>query len=318
LHEEWVGLVWVAEFSDLRREPATTAPTRTDGRSGVSARLDPLRLQTVGVRGLVDELFAALDSTLSRPKLGTAFAATVVLFVGLYAGPIVLRRAFDPPDWVPIAAGAGFALIVVSLLNAVLTRLTHLELTAMRPARLADAVRGFSRYAFSAVAANALVAGTGLVILFLIHGVPVWMRSQLDDAGLADAARTTVMVIVLLLVYLVSTLIWLLVGLCWLLTPAIVVEETGWVAGIREWRRLVRDHFGRVLVYEGLTLLLGVSIALPLTAAVGLALAGTPAADNGADTAVRAAMLGLTAAPLLAFLPVANVFIYLNLRYEQR
>ena len=33
--------------------------------------------------------------------------------------------------------------------------------------------------------------------------------------------------------------------------------------------------------------------------------------------AVRSAMHGLAAAPLLALMPVANVFIYLNLRYEQ-
>jgi hypothetical protein len=32
---------------------------------------------------------------------------------------------------------------------------------------------------------------------------------------------------------------------------------------------------------------------------------------------LRSALYGVAAAPLLALLPVANVFIYLNLRYEQ-
>jgi hypothetical protein len=104
-----------------------------------------------------------------------------------------------------------------------------------------------------------------------------------------------------------------------------VVEESSWLAGVREWRQLVRDHFGRVLIYEGLAVLLGIAVALPVTLAVSLALGGLPwlapawpagggAGPAGAATAVLEA---LTAAPLLALMGVANVFIYLNLRYEQ-
>src|SRR5579885_2945829 len=88
--EEWVLLEWTQEFADLAREktsdhaatalaePAAGSPSRPASndlasasrrRAGVSARLDPLRLQTIGVRGLVDELLAALDSTLVRHKI---------------------------------------------------------------------------------------------------------------------------------------------------------------------------------------------------------------------------------------------------------
>ena len=105
-------------------------------------------------------------------------------------------------------------------------------------------------------------------------------------------------------------------------------RDPEWLAGVREWWQLIRDHFGRIVVYEGLAVLLGAAISLPLTLAVGLAAVGSPgllpqwpvvpgAGDGGAAGAVLAAVHGLSAAPLLALLPVANVFIYLNLRYEQ-
>jgi hypothetical protein len=124
---------------------------------------------------------------------------------------------------------------------------------------------------------------------------------------------------------ILSVLAWLVVGLCWLLTPAIVVEESSWIAGIREWRQLLRDHFGRVLVYEGLAVLLGVAVALPVTLAVTLTVTGQPTLSPawpdgsgfGPKGAATVVIEALTAAPLLALMGVANVFIYLNLRYEQ-
>ena len=83
---EWKTLTWIAEFTDLgpartnRMPPAANGPAAqsvptANGsaehvlKSGISARLDPMRLQTVGVRGLIDELIAALDSTVSAGKL---------------------------------------------------------------------------------------------------------------------------------------------------------------------------------------------------------------------------------------------------------
>jgi len=143
-----------------------------------------------------------------------------------------------------------------------------------------------------------------------------------------ETTRKAVLAALRVVATLLAVLAWLVVGLCWLLTPAIVVEDSSWLAGIREWRQLIREHFGRVLVYEGLALMLGLAVALPVTAAVSLALDGRPAVlpgwptnvDTGAGWAnagIVAALEALTAAPLLAVLGVANVFIYLNLRYEQ-
>jgi hypothetical protein len=214
------------------------------------------------------------------------------------------------------------------MLNAVLAKLTHTELATMRPARLRAAFQRFGNYAIPTLVANAIVAGGGLGLLFLLHQVPGWTQQGLSDAGMGKTAQDVVFTPILALVILLAVLTWLIIGLCWLLTAAIVVEESSWLAGIREWRQLLKEHFGRILVYEGLTTLLGVAISLPLILAVNLAQHGRPTlmpawpadvTDGGrwVTGTVEAALHGLTAAPLLALLAVANVFIYLNLRYEQ-
>src|SRR5437867_2238587 len=71
--EEWVALEWTQEFADLITAPASEPETSTRARSrpenewalpepaGIASRLDPMRLRTVGVRGMTEELLAALD-----------------------------------------------------------------------------------------------------------------------------------------------------------------------------------------------------------------------------------------------------------------
>jgi hypothetical protein len=335
--EEWVALAWVAEFADFASPHARTvfAPgtppadaTPSGERSGVSARLDPMRLQTVGIRGLVEELIAALDSTLSRSKLVPAAMAGVLVYLGFFVSKALLDWLVQPAAWVPVAAGTAFAILVLSILNAVLARLTHQELSTLRPARLSEAA-GVVGAAVPAFLANALIAGAALGFLFLMVRVPGWAQSALADAGMGGTTQEIVFTPILVVVTVLSLLAWLLVGMCWLLTPAIVIEEEGsWLAGLREWRHLLREHFSRIVFYEGLTVLLGIAISLPLTLAVGLALHGYPAVSpswpvgvgaggNWVTGSVDAVLHGLSAAPLLALMGVANVFIYLNLRYEQ-
>src|SRR5262245_4116609 len=119
-NEEWAALVWVAEFADLAKGARSPLPTLAAAgtvaapRSGVAARLDPLRLQTVGVRGLIDELIAALDSTLTRSKMLPAFAAAVLLYVGLLYVHLILSDARTSAKAVLEAqeAGAGRLLYV--------------------------------------------------------------------------------------------------------------------------------------------------------------------------------------------------------------
>ncbi|MSR54135.1 MAG: hypothetical protein EXS09_12710 [Gemmataceae bacterium] len=334
--EEWVNLVWVAEFADfgasLRATPPTPSATglQPSGRSGVSARLDPMRLQTVGVRGLIDELIAALDSTLSRSKIVPAFLASILIYLGLFAARTVHQLVLDPTDvpWLPVVAGAGFAVIVLSILNAVLAKLTHLELSTMRPAKLREGLKGFTKHTIPALIANSVVAGSCLGLLLLMRKLPQWTTHALSSVEMNPNTQEILTMPILVIIYIASALLWIIVGLCWLLTPAIVVEESSWLGGIREWRQLIKEHFGRVVVYEGLAVMLGIAVALPLTLAVGLALEGNlsvlPVSPVGLGDGtnlvtgtLQSALHGLTAAPLLALLAVANVFIYLNLRYEQ-
>jgi hypothetical protein len=333
--EEWVALVWVAEFADLASPsaramapPTAESPSHSGtSRSGVSARLDPMRLQTVGVRGLIDELISALDSTIARTKMVPAFIAAILVYVGMFAAHVVHRKFFNADEvvWLPLVTGTAFAVLVLSVLNALLARLTHTEVSTMRPARLRDALAGLPRYAIPVVIANAIIAGGSLAVLLLLHHVPAWVERGMTNSGLEGVAFKLVLTPILIGVKVIAVLAWLVIGLCWLLTPAIVVEESSWLAGVREWRHLVNDHFGRVLVYEGLAVLLGIAVALPVTIAVKLALHGEPSllpawptgSGSGADGAMTAVLDALTAGPLLALMGVANVFIYLNLRYEQ-
>ena len=258
-----------------------------------------------------------------------SFIAAIAIYLGFFGARIAHHLAFDSKDvtWLPVVAGSAFAIVVLSLLNALLAKLTHVELSNMRPAKMSQATGSFLGYAVPVLVANAVVAGGGLGLLFLLNHVPEISERWLADAGMSERVHEVLFTPILVLVIVLSTLIWLVVGLCWLIAPAIVVEESGWLAGVCEWRQLVREHFGRIIVYEGLTMMLGIAISMPLILTVGLALHGEPslqpgwpvAAGEGEDSikgGIHAAIKGLTVGPLLALLAVANVFIYLNLRYE--
>jgi hypothetical protein len=95
----------------------------------------------------------------------------------------------------------------------------------------------------------------------------------------------------------------------------VVVEECSAPQALRQWWALLRQHPGRVVVYEGLALALAAVLALPLLLAV--AAAGAAVGATGPAAAATLAVLGgLALTPALAVLAVANVHIYVNLRYE--
>jgi hypothetical protein len=79
----------------------------------------------------------------------------------------------------------------------------------------------------------------------------------------------------------------------------------------------VRRQFGRAFVYEALALGVGLVITLPLY--FPLQMLGTIYHNKEIKAAVAATEIVLKVmalGPLFAYLVVANVFIYLNLRYE--
>ena len=111
--------------------------------------------------------------------------------------------------------------------------------------------------------------------------------------------------------------LWPIIGFALLLPPILVVEGCSVGAALGHWLRLLREDLGRVFLYEALALGLGLAATL-LLALPWLALF-TYQPDPRLLSAVaftRCVVAGLVAAPLLAYLMVANVFIYINLRYE--
>ncbi|MCI0349377.1 MAG: hypothetical protein L0Z53_08125, partial [Acidobacteriales bacterium] len=82
---------------------------------------------------------------------------------------------------------------------------------------------------------------------------------------------------------------------------------------------MLRKHLGRILLYEAMAVTLGAILVAPLLAPILLA-ALTPFGDNGlmtlTGTTTLSVFAGVALTPLLTYLFVANLHIYLNLRYE--
>ena len=104
-----------------------------------------------------------------------------------------------------------------------------------------------------------------------------------------------------------------------LLPPILVVEDCSVGDAIREWRALLREHRVRAMVYEGMAMALALAAALPLAIPVHFALSYLPPtglALNWLSSAIPAVLYACAAGPAIAFMVIANLFIYLNLRYE--
>jgi hypothetical protein len=323
--EEWVALEWTQEFADLverhvDKVPSGSSPTRprvssspSGEHSTIAARLDPTQLHTVGVRGMIEELLAALDGTLVRKKL------LVAVVLGLFLSAVV---ALSPvlenvlPDWRARWAVIGLAGLVASAMGtALLSNMTYVELSRLRPARWSDATSGFLALTFRVALSQLLTAGGILLLIGLSYWLPQWLLTADDFANpvvrdvLASVAVSGGLVLVVLL--------WPLFGFTLLLGPILVVEGCSVWKGLREWLRLLREDLGRVFLYEALAAALGFVSTLPLIVPL-LATLGLPVEERFAPVAwhTRTVLAGLALAPFWAYLVVANVFIYLNLRYE--
>jgi hypothetical protein len=327
--EEWVSLGWTEEFADLVAArpvanggtPAPAAPSARRPRppagehAGLSSRLDPTHLQTVGVRGLVEELIAALDGTLVRRKL--TFALLGALILGLLAALMPLRLAdFGKPGtellW---ALAAAVVLAVGALVTALLTRMTFVELSRLRPARWREVASGLPALAVRVAVAQFLVMGGTLAVIGLLRRLPAEVLPPGTDE--VSAARQWGATVAVAAGVLAEVALWPVFSFALLLAPLLAVEGVSVATGLVQWFRLVRGNLGRVFLYEALAAGVGLVATLPLFLPL-LAFAGRfedPRFDS-AVTVARAVFIALALAPLFAYLVVANVFIYLNLRYE--
>jgi hypothetical protein len=327
--DEWMQLEWHAEFTEAvtgvapPKSPAGDRPDKQPDSpplSGVAARLDPLRLRTVGIRGLWDDLIAALDSTFVRRKLFiAAVACCAVGFVwGLnnwLAGWLAhwLQSEADSVVRFSTALTVVAGLMLFAIGNGLLARITHVELSNIRPARFREATYGFFNVGLRLVLAYLLILGGVYVLMRLIHWGPTELNEQSVRFGLIPELVNFLPALLSAVGLIVEILLWALVGLSLLLAPLLVVEDLPLSAGIREWCALIREHFSRAALAEALALALGGLITVPIALPVYFAVQQFPHLPEP----LQFAAYGLFLAPLLAFMAVANVFIYLDLKYER-
>lgn len=328
--EEWVALEWTEEFADVvvrgrdgrpgaaaEKPPSGPPPAPAAPPPPPATRVDPMRLQTVGVRGLVEELLAAMDTAMMRNKIIVGCVAGGL--GGLAVGVAGLMNAYrtQRPSVLPWAGAALALMAIFAVANAVLTQATYLELARLRPARWDEMSAGWPRFAFRLLVAYVVTSGLPLVGIQAARRLPEWVAPLGEPAwlagvgvSLADAMAGAALVIEIAL--------WPLLSLPLLLAPVVVVENSSARAALRRWWHLLRQDVGRVFIYEALATALGTVAAVPFFIPLALAALGR-IRGGGLDIAAQFwlyLIAWVAVAPLWVYLAVANVFVYLNLRYE--
>jgi hypothetical protein len=313
--EKWQSLEGTPDFADLLAPPAPpdasnmgadgNGRTPTLGKSNVDYRV-------FGVGALVNELFNAIDLSLHRHKLWTTVLAAMVWAVGL----IGLRLVFDfteGPWKFGLAALIGVMLLFVGGLAAsAVAQMTLVEMLHRRRAHWGEIRPRLFTNAWNIL----LSQGLFLMAIWLpMQGLGHFREFFRDSPP--EALMGTVLTLHLVLeIFFVP-----LAGLGLLLAPIIVVEECSFRKALGMWWELLRGDLSRTFLYETLAVALGMVLSSPLFIPVIYAGWSDQALlANPHLAAVSQATLhvlgGLAVTPFAAYLVVANVFIYLNMRYE--
>jgi hypothetical protein len=322
-NEEWVALEWTREFSDLieRRSGDTPSPEPAGRRSPdsaagrpstVASRLEPERLHLVGVGALLQELLAALDSTLVPQKLLVALTAGLAL--GALATVVEIQVLDLGSRALNVAASLGALLVIVSVPMGFLTRATYVELSQLRSARWQEGFAGLGLLALRLAVAIGVVAGALWGLIVLVRWLPVWILPAPDASGgwAGEAAAGAVLAAGVVL----EVGLWGVLGVSGLVAPLLVVEDCPIGRGLFRWVALLREHLGRIFLFEALALGIGLVLAVPCAALlVPLQWLYVDPRLALAFVCVRNLLAGLAVGLLLAYVLVANVFIYLHLRY---
>jgi hypothetical protein len=255
-----------------------------------------------------------MDSTLVRSKLLIAALAGFLGGLAFVAAHVVESSVAWP--WLPWAVAGLVCLVLVACCAAVLTQMTFVEVSRLRPARWVETREGLGRHVFRLLIAQLLVGGTTIAGLVFLQQTPSWAIDPRVPEGFAGGEWLAGMVTAAALI--LQVLLWPVLGFALLLAPVILIEECGVVRGLRIWWGLLRRHLSRVFLYEALACALAGVAALPLVVPIALSLGSAPHTGLAANIAeaVLIVLTGLALTPLIAYLFVANVFIFLNLRYE--
>jgi hypothetical protein len=318
--ESWTPLHRLEPFADLladftrsRREARERTPDPEDTGRGLDSTF---QLHAVGVRGLLSELVSALDSTLTRRKLTIAFGTCLIFGLLLLLHDVALSQLAHPWALYGALGQALCALLAGACGSILLNQLTFIELSQLRPARLREAVQNLSTLVLRLLLCYLVVVGSIGALLSLVNWLPGWLilpDHEVDIPGRESLALLAVVVQILLEVVLLP-----LLGFALLLGPILVVEERSVVGALVQWVGMIRAHLRRLFLYESLAAVMALIAALPFLVPVGLAALTAP--SHGAPGLMARAtldlLLALAITPAVAYLSVANVFIYLNLRYE--
>ena len=315
--EDWTTLEWTAEFSDLasqyRKRPVFHEESPATAPAGQEKpRVNGNELRTVGVRGLVEELLTAVDSTLNRSKLLLA-GVVGILGAGVFLGLNLANGWLE--SWIPWLGAGLILLMIVAVSTAILTQMTFVELSSLRPARRGEALARLGINSVRLMVCYALIGGTILLVIAGLRILPGWILSNVLEGPIGSDVLPSLAAIGSLIL---EVLLWPVLGLALLLGPIVIVEECGSFAAIGQWWILIRRHRGRVFLYEALAVALGTVMTIPFLFPVFLAGWITPAIDSlsGVTWSTLCLLAGAAMTPLIAYLAVANVFVYLNLRYE--
>ena len=142
-----------------------------------------------------------------------------------------------------------------------------------------------------------------------------WLAAS--DWGDANLLRDALSAVVAVLRVLLEVVSWPVLALAVvLLGPLLIIEEDSILAGLRAWLGMLRRRLGRIYLYEALAFMVASVLALPMLLTVGGAAYALGDALGTFERVALTVLGGAALGPALAYLLVANVFVYINLRYE--
>ena len=296
-----------------REKPGSNAGMPTNG---VGSRLDPQRLGTPGVPAVLREMLTALDLALTRRKLIAAVMAAAACGVVLAAAGAVAALAPAAAGFAWTACGV-LVLCVVSAGLGMLAQLTSVELQRMRPALWREGRTGLGRLTWRLVLAHFVVVAVAMGVPGGLLALTHWLLSV--TASPWEFVCTPLAHVTGVLVLLAAACLAPFVVASLLLAPILVFDSFSASAALRTWAEFVRRHFWRVVVNEAVIVLLAGLLAVPCLYPV-LAAEAVPLDPRLALSAwcTRTLLTCLLLAPAAAFLAVANLFLFVNIRYESR
>jgi hypothetical protein len=318
--EKWRPLASIAEFADLllpaslNGSSAPTTPSPSGETPSITARLDPARLHTLGVQALFQELVGALDSTLVRSKLLVAAFATLIGGTLLAVVQGGLLDGLLPEAWQRGWMAGPVLVVLAAVAVSLLSQMTYLEAATLRPVPWREARAGLGRSTVRVLLAWLLVGGPVVGLFLVLRWLPGWLLAAGPSSGLApDVVERGVQVIVAAAL-VIEALLWPILILGLLLAPIVVIEPCSVWSAVRQWRQLWRRQFFRIFFAEAvaftLAALASLGLALPLLLAVW-----TSPTDPVASGFAGRILAAVACTPLLAYLAVVNVFLYLFLAY---